>query len=359
MLEAQHVLAGVGINALQGLEELVVHALEERAEVAPHLGGGARDGGAGLVLLLIGGADVLVHHDHGGVGLEDLQDPEDVGHALLPNGHRHVRVEGWVHVELRGHHMDHNLELLRRGGGDGGEVVEHLDLLVPVRALLATGEDHLAQLLRDHLLGDLLGLARELLLALLLSLGLDLLEGLVLRGLGLVLVRVGGVGVLITVALVLTVGLVLLAHRVGAEGRHVGLVLAVVLLEPLAEGVERLGVGAAHLLLGVLVRGSLGEVVLEPDDGLDVAAGGAAHALRHPANLLELLVHLLEQVLEGHEVVDLHLVANFIAGVLNLLEPLVLGGLDDAAVVIRVRVRVRIVAEVLAGPLLLVVGIRV
>mmetsp|Transcript_27411 Transcript_27411/g.59899 ORF Transcript_27411/g.59899 Transcript_27411/m.59899 type:complete len:330 (+) Transcript_27411:698-1687(+) len=77
VLEAVDVVLRVRINALQRLEQLVVQALQERQQVAPHLLGrvGVHGGALRLTLLLallaLGVGVVLLVHDDVGVFVED------------------------------------------------------------------------------------------------------------------------------------------------------------------------------------------------------------------------------------------------------------------------------------------------
>ena len=56
-------------------------------------------------------------------------------------GNGHVRGHGPGDVELRRDEHDEHLDLLRGAGGDGGDVRQRLNILMPVRALLTARRD--------------------------------------------------------------------------------------------------------------------------------------------------------------------------------------------------------------------------
>lgn len=90
------------------------------------------------------------------MGVEDVEDLEERLGDLLPQVPRQVRRLRGVHVKERGDAVEQHLGALHGPFGDGCQKREHLDLLLPVDAFFATQRHDLAQLGRDHLVGDLL-----------------------------------------------------------------------------------------------------------------------------------------------------------------------------------------------------------
>mmetsp|Transcript_20025 Transcript_20025/g.49793 ORF Transcript_20025/g.49793 Transcript_20025/m.49793 type:complete len:482 (-) Transcript_20025:673-2118(-) len=205
VLHAIHVLLGVRVDGLHGLEVLVVEALAEGAQRPPQLHGRAGEdfvgGGACLGLLILRQRDVRVL-------LQQLGDAQKVVDALLPYGDGHVRGHGAGDVELRGNEQHQHLNFLCRALGHGGDVRQVLYVLVAVGALLATAGHDVLELLFHHVVRDrLLGRLHDVQLHLgrLALLAHDLEAGVVtllLRRLGLLLV-LGGflrlLGVVVTV----------------------------------------------------------------------------------------------------------------------------------------------------------------
>mmetsp|Transcript_33430 Transcript_33430/g.84726 ORF Transcript_33430/g.84726 Transcript_33430/m.84726 type:complete len:387 (+) Transcript_33430:1637-2797(+) len=283
VLQARHVLVRVRVNHLQRLEHLVVQALHERHHVAPHAH--LRALGRFLVALLHH-VRRLVNLDVG-VLLQHAQHLQQVDDALAPQADLQVAGHRGVEVKQRRHELRQHLKALRLAARHGGQVLQHLHLLLLVCATAAARHDDLTQLLVDHLVGDLLGVHGHQLVLLLGGLGL--LPELVVRALLALLLLT-----LLLAALILW--LLLCALWVLPVLGHQLCISWCVLLHTLPHGVQSLSVGLGHLLLDVLVGQRLRQEILQLHQHADIRPGHA-HTLVLLA-LVQALVQLIEQSLD-------------------------------------------------------------
>lgn len=79
---------------------------------------------------------------------------------------------------------------------------------------------------------------------------------------------------------------------------YLRLVCGVVLAQALLHGVQGLGIGGAHLLLGIPIGQGLRKEIIELHQHLDVGAGHR-RAISCLQSLLQLLVQLVKQGLYG------------------------------------------------------------
>eukprot|EP00128_Syssomonas_multiformis_P005581 Colp12_sorted_trinity150504_noHs@6989 len=262
VLETLNVAGGVGVDGLEGLGELVIKTLNKGHNVAAH---DERASVVQDVLLLL--RDALHESELLAVLGEETQKLVHRVHAALPVDDAHMGGDVGVEVEEGGDEVEEDLDVQAHtnivGCCDLPQLLQDLNLLETVSALLATQSDDLSQLVVNESRGDLSVLSEQGLLLLdclwLLLLLLKHLNGFRLLAtlLLLVLAGLGGSVLLLPVVLVVIAALLILVLIVIIAGVPVvvvirrGLILGV-LLEPLGGRVLLLLAGSSTIV-GALV----------------------------------------------------------------------------------------------------------
>mmetsp|Transcript_4969 Transcript_4969/g.9146 ORF Transcript_4969/g.9146 Transcript_4969/m.9146 type:complete len:991 (+) Transcript_4969:388-3360(+) len=257
--ETSHVIMGVGINDLKGLEQLLIQTLHDGNKIAPDadictvIRLGTTFTGLGILL----DADVRVF-------LEDTKELEAVVGALLPNRGLEVVGHAGVEVEETGNQLGHHFKTLGGTLGISGKESQHLHLLTLVRSTTTPGGKYFTSLGVDEIVGDILGIQNSKFV--LLGRGGGVLTAVVFAAV-LTLVRGVIAGFIIRRLLGKVLGILAVLGNKLLES-------TVVLLKTLAHGVKCLVVGGGQLLL-IFSKTGLGRdhEILKVSNHLDVNLG--------------------------------------------------------------------------------------
>lgn len=151
VLETVDVLAGMRVEVLEALGELVVEAVDKRDDATANDNDRLLLRGSALLVLLVVGRNFA--NGVGGVLVKDVEESVELLTGGLPGVEGHVGGDGGVVVEVGGNEGEDDADLLVGGRSDGEETLEGLDLLVTVGVLATTSLENGGKSLVDALRG--------------------------------------------------------------------------------------------------------------------------------------------------------------------------------------------------------------